>query len=152
MIAALVVGSVLLVVFIGWEMYLGIYEVRFHEPEGEGVAPRPIEGSNVVVDPDTGEIRPFRIPPRLISHTQRMLPLWIFRNHQIPVVFFSAFTGGMVMFGCLYFLAIYWSIVAGFENTKTGKLFKTSIPHVVFFFFVRSLSRLEIDHLLSTLQ
>lgn len=121
-IATLTVGAVLIVVFIAWEIYLGQYEVRF-VPGSDGSTPTPT-GSNVVIDPQTGESRPLRTPPRIISHTNRMLPMWIFRNYQIPVVFFAAFTGGMVMFGCLYFLAIYWSIVAGFENTKTGKLEK----------------------------
>lgn len=91
-------------IFVGWEYWLGKYEVRFN-PDGS------------LMDPE----KPVPVPPRFIFHTNRMLPLWIFKNYQIPIIFYSSFTGGMVMFGCLYFLAIYWSIVAGFGNTKTGE-------------------------------
>ncbi|KAF8298347.1 MFS general substrate transporter, partial [Clavulina sp. PMI_390] len=89
-IACLTVGGVLVVACIIWEFYL---------------------------DGTTEELK---TPPRAVAHTSRMIPLWIFKNHQIPVVFMGAFTSGMVMFSGLYFLAVYWSIVAGFQNTKTG--------------------------------
>lgn len=112
-IATLTVGGILILIFVGWELYLGKYEIRF-APDGTRLDPE----------------KELKIPPRIISHTNRMLPLWIFKNHQISIVFFSAFTGGMVMFGCLYFLAIYWSIVAGFENTKTGEFFVLFLPSV----------------------
>lgn len=100
----MVIGGILLIIFVVWEYWLGKYEVWFN-PDGS------------LMFPD----KPLRIPPWIISHTNRMLPLWIFKNYQVPVVFYSGFTGGMVMFGCLYFLAIYWSIVAGYQNTKTGE-------------------------------
>jgi len=112
-ISCITIGGILLVMFLGWEYWLGKYEVRFNR-----------DGSLMYPE------KPLRIPPWIISHTNRMLPLWIFTNYQIPVIFLSSFTGGMVMFGCLYFLAIYWSIVAGYEDTRTGEC---EVPFVCLF-------------------
>jgi hypothetical protein len=102
-IAMLTVGVSVLVVLIVWEYYVGLYEVRF------GADEKPVNPS-----------KPLRIPPPLIKHTQRMLPLYIFKSHQIDVLFLSGFTSGMLMFGAFYFLAIYYRIVAGYEGTKSG--------------------------------
>lgn len=102
-IATITVGGVLIAIFCIWEYWLGQYEVLFNH-----------DGSRMYPDKE------LVIPPRLVSHTSRMIPLWIFLNRQVSIAFYCAFTGGMVMFGCLYFLAIYWSIVAGFQNTKGG--------------------------------
>ncbi|KAF8306383.1 MFS general substrate transporter, partial [Clavulina sp. PMI_390] len=109
-IACMTIGGVLVVACIVWQFYLGQYDVRFG-PDGK---------TPVLQTRADGTTEELKIPPRAIAHTSRMIPLWIFKNYQIPVVFFGAFTSGMVMFSGLYFLAVYWSIVAGFKNTKTG--------------------------------
>ncbi len=49
-----------------------------------------------------------------------MMPLVIFKNYDVSVCNFAAMTGGMVLFACFYFLAIYYQIVRGMTPTKAG--------------------------------
>lgn len=103
-IGTIVSGGCLIIIFFFWEYFVGKYEIIFNS---DGTPRR---------DPNV----PLKHPPRIIKYTQRMLPLYVFKNRQIDANFFAAFSGGMVMFGCLYFLAIYWRLVAGYESTKSG--------------------------------
>lgn len=89
-------------IFIGWEYYLGQFEMIYD-----------VDGST------RQSISPKRAP-RLISHTNRMIPLYIFKYFDVTVTSFGCVTGGMLMFGCLYFLSIYWTVAAGFQGTKSG--------------------------------
>ncbi|KAF8300500.1 MFS general substrate transporter [Clavulina sp. PMI_390] len=109
-IACITIRGILVVACIVWEPYLGQYDVR-SGPDGK----TPILKARA-----DGMTEDLKIPPRPIAHTSRMIPLWIFKNHQIPVVFFGAFTSRMVILSGLYFLAVRWNTVAGFQNTKTG--------------------------------
>jgi Fungal trichothecene efflux pump (TRI12) len=101
-IVTIVLGCMLLVVFIGWEYYLGQFEITLN-----------VDGSaHPSISPKKA--------PRLISRTNRMIPLYIFTNFDMVVTSFACVTGGMVMFGCLYFLSIYWNVAAAFRATQSG--------------------------------
>ncbi|KAF9510792.1 hypothetical protein BS47DRAFT_1406808 [Hydnum rufescens UP504] len=101
-IVTIVLGCILLVVFIGWEYYLGQFEIILN------------------VDGSARPSIPPKKAPRLISRTNRMIPLYIFTNFDMVVTSFACVTGGMVMFGCLYFLSIYWNVAAAFRATQSG--------------------------------
>ena len=113
-IATIVVGGVLLLAFLAWELFLGRYEIILNA-DGTIRLPR---------NPDTsivpGEHIPLREPPRFVSHTTRMMPLYIFTNFNVIATSLSCFAGGMLMFGCFYFIAIYFNISAGFSSSKSG--------------------------------
>lgn len=89
-IVALAVGAGLLAIFIIWQHILGRYEA----------------GKST--------------PPKILSHTEAIIPLSVFRSYDVVATSFAALSSGMVMFGCFYFLSIYFIIVAGFSSTKSG--------------------------------
>jgi len=49
-----------------------------------------------------------------------MMPLYIFTDFNVFATSLSCFAGGMVMFGCFYFVAIYFNISAGYSGSKSG--------------------------------
>lgn len=79
-----------MIVFVGWEYLLELFE------EGR------------------------MAPPQIFSTTEAMIPLAVCRNFDVMATSFAALTSGMLMFGCFYFLSIYFIIVAGFSPTKSG--------------------------------
>ncbi|KAG8899769.1 hypothetical protein FRB99_006452 [Tulasnella sp. 403] len=104
-IVCFAVGFFLIFLLIGWEMLLGRY-VKAAVDEAEG--------------------RPRRYPsfvyscPKWFQLTDPMMPLDIFKSYDVCATSFAAMTGGMVLFSCFYFLAIYFSIVKGLSATKAG--------------------------------
>src|SRR5258708_5954183 len=113
-IAPLVIGGVLLLVFLAWELYLGQYEIILN---ADGTV-RPRSNPNASAVP--GEHVLPKEPPRFIFYTMRMMPLYIFTDFNVIVTSLSCFAGGMLMFGGFYFIAIYFNISAGFSSSKSG--------------------------------
>src|SRR5258708_2011614 len=113
-IATLVIGGVLLLVFLAWELYLGRYEIILNA-DGT-VRPR----SNPDASPVPREHVLPKEPPPFILHAIRMIPLYIFTDFNVIAASLSCFTGGMLMFGCFYFIAIYFNISAGFSSSNSG--------------------------------
>lgn len=89
-IVCFVIGGLIMIGFVGWEYLLELFE------EDRVIA------------------------PRVLSHTEAMIPLAVCRNFDVIATSFAALTSGMLMFGCFYFLSIYFIIVAGFSPTKSG--------------------------------
>lgn len=97
-IVSLAVGGVVMILFFAWEYIL--------EPSEERRA----------------KSSPNQKRAQLTKHvhTDAMIPLAIFRSYDVCATCFSALAGGMVLFGCLYFLSIYFAVVAGYSATKSG--------------------------------
>ncbi|KDQ08494.1 hypothetical protein BOTBODRAFT_118640 [Botryobasidium botryosum FD-172 SS1] len=89
-ILSLCVGGAVMVAFIIWEHLLERYE--------------------------TGK----REPPRVLATTEPMIPITLFRSYDVVATSFAALSSGMLMFGCFYFLSIYFIIVVGQSATKAG--------------------------------
>ncbi|KAF8334316.1 MFS general substrate transporter [Cantharellus anzutake] len=113
-IAALVIGGILFLVFLTWEFYLGRYEITLN---ADGTIRAPFNPDSSTAD---GEGVLPKEPPRLIFHTVRMLPLYIFKTYNVSTISIASFAGGMLLFGCLYFIAIYFNIAAGYSSTRSG--------------------------------
>ncbi|KAF8334320.1 major facilitator superfamily domain-containing protein [Cantharellus anzutake] len=111
-IATLVVGGILLLVFFSWGFYLGRYEIT---PNADGTM-RPYSASSITGGED---VLP-RKPPRLIAHTVRMLPLYIFKTYNVAAVCTASIAIGMLLCSCFYFMTIYFNIAAGYSSTKSG--------------------------------
>ncbi|KAF8334319.1 major facilitator superfamily domain-containing protein [Cantharellus anzutake] len=111
-IITLVAGGILLLVFLSWELYLGRYEIT---PNADGTTksyPAPlITGGEIVLPKE---------PPRLITHTVRMLPLYIFKTYNVTAICTTSMAIGMLLCICFYFMAIYFNIVAGYSSTQSG--------------------------------
>jgi hypothetical protein len=95
-IAVLVIGGVLIVAFLLWSWLLETYEKAASEPTS------------------TKKV------PKLFRTMEAMIPFDIYRSYDVCAANFASLTGGMVMFGCFYFVSIYFILVAGYSPTKSG--------------------------------
>lgn len=104
-IVALIVGSLLLILFVAWEYLISKYILAAHE---EYVG------------------QPRRFPaflyacPNWLRLTEPSIPLDIFKSYDVCATSFAAMTGGMVLFSAFYFLGIFFSIVKGMDPTHSG--------------------------------
>ncbi|KDQ08492.1 hypothetical protein BOTBODRAFT_138939 [Botryobasidium botryosum FD-172 SS1] len=89
-IVSFVIGGLLMLAFVAWEYLLELYE------------------------------QARCTPPKALATTEAMIPLVLFRNYDVVATCFASLASGMLMFGCFYFLSIYFIIVAGFSPTKSG--------------------------------
>lgn len=99
-IASFVVGGVLMIALVFWELMFEAYEKETDKPHHR---PQWMYKS-----------------PRWLEFTDPLIPTSIFRNYDVSATSFGALTCGMVLFSCFYFLAIYFSIAQGDSASKSG--------------------------------
>lgn len=92
-IATLTAGGLIALAFPVWEYILG-------RPMNPSFSPKSLRGRT--------------------AHIEPMIPLHLFKSFDVCVSYFVALAGGMALFACLYFLSIYFVIVAGLSATKSG--------------------------------
>ncbi|KAF8334317.1 major facilitator superfamily domain-containing protein [Cantharellus anzutake] len=113
-IVTLVTGGMLVLAFLAWELYLGRYEVIVN---ADGTIRSSLNPDSSIV---SGEHVLPKKPSCLVTHTVRMLPLHIFEAYNVAAISIACLAGGMLMFGCLYVIAIYFNIAVGYSSARAG--------------------------------
>ncbi len=114
-IASLVIGPLLIAACMLWEYVL--------------------EKNQLVLDENPGQIQ-----HRGLWLADPMIPLVVFRSYDVCATEFAAFTSGMIMLVVFYFVSIFFSIVLGLSNVKSGTQLLYFAPGLVRKFSIQRVS------------
>jgi hypothetical protein len=140
-IVCLAVGGFLLLVFIVWEYIVDhstdhmIYSKKYNHTDVES------PGHNEITNEKNGDVgltyepgtraRLARLTPKFARITDPMIPMNMFRAHDVIATCWATFTSGMVMLGIFYFVAIFYVIVQGKDSVSSGVQLLYFAPGIV---------------------
>jgi MFS family permease len=128
-LACLVVGGVLLVLFVTWEWM--VEHSTDHLVTGSGEKHHDREAG----DPSAPELgllqRMARLAPKWTHTTDAMIPMNMFRSIDVLATSFAAMVSGMIMLGIFYFVSVQYVVVQGKSATNTGVALLYFAPGIV---------------------
>lgn len=68
--------------------------------------------------------------PKFFARTEAMIPLSVFRSYDVVATFLAAYCSGLLMFGCIYFLSVYYIVVANFSPTASSSQVSVFLPGI----------------------